>query len=141
MSVPLFSNPRDEIRIKISVLKRVSKGLPVATNDTAEMPIELQCYDTSEIAIAISLLISERLLIEVGESDTAVRAIVSRGGIGFTNVIISKGGISWLRDMKWKWINDIKSKFIEHLVCDLASKASVFIFGAITGYILRVIIA
>ena len=136
MSIPLFANPEDEGRIKLAVLRLVEKGKSAAPDDMARMPKELRDFELHEVGIAVSLLLNDGLLVEVGETDRPIRAVVSRGGIRFIKVALTKGGLSQLRDKEWHYFRRVRDKLIEEFVTHFASTAAKFTVGAIFGYLL-----
>ncbi len=137
MSIPLFANPEDEERIKSAILMLVRDGKSAVPDDMARMPKELLGFEIHEIGIATSLLLDDRLLVEVGETDKPIRAMVNRhGGIQFIYVALTKGGLSRLRDRRWRSFRKMKELFVEEFVTHFASTLAKFAAGAVFGYFL-----
>ena len=136
MSSPLFANPEDEERIKLAVLRLVKFGKSAAPDDKAQMPKELKKFESCEVGIAVSLMLDDRLLVEVGETDKQIRAVINRGGIRCINVAITKGGLSRLNDRKWFSLRKMTEKFIEEFTTHLASTLAKLAVGVIVGYLL-----
>lgn len=115
-----YANPADEERIRAAITRAVCSGKSIVLNDQGHFPPEFRAYSAGEVAICISDMIVDGLLIQVGEDEKSVLVINASNGCNPSRVIAAKGLHSlhgdiskpfpsfWERNRDAIWVHVIK---------------------------------